>query len=328
MFCAVFGGKDVTEIVKSLKTPFVVSIGVFTDPRPYVYKFLVLSQNGQTVIAGEHDTIDDLQGVFTTHIPKCTKLFTDFSHFVMQKKGLEIGGPSSIFNMLGIYKQALSMDNLQLEILPGCFKFQNKIIGLNFQGDVFANHEFLKLESYDFVVVSNLPDFQRASPNIQHILKKDGYCIVVTLKNVEFTVGFKIVYTQHIGLQQIVVAHKQFTEWEEDLKHDEKEQLVLFPDDVKQCPHCGGAFCKDENCSHVYCGLDGRNQFRVGFGCGRCFCFTCGKKLCSQHYDPHTGVQLSTYKNSHDAICCTLEPGFTKETYCPGGHSGHCAPRW
>ncbi len=78
----------------------------------------------------------------------------------------------------------------------------------------------------------------------------------------------------------------------------------------------------------MYCGFMDDSNFRPGYGCGRSFCWTCGKKYCGAHYDALTGQKLSTFKATHDAVCCTLEKGFVQNEYCPGGHSSHCAPRW
>ena len=86
---------------------------------------------------------------------------------------------------------------------------------------------------------------------------------------------------------------------------------------------------KDNACDYIFaCGLDSAGKFHIGAGCGRSWCWRCGKKYCSQYYDPVTGQRLPTAKDSHDAICCKSESEFKQEDFCPGGHSGHCARRW
>lgn len=98
--------------------------------------------------------------------------------------------------------------------------------------------------------------------------------------------------------------------------------------DAQKCPFCG-RYAEVNGCSYVFaCGLDEKNVFRIGQGCTRAFCFTCGKKYCSQQYDATTGQKASTYRDMHDANCCRLEADFKEEDYCCGGHNGHCPKRW
>lgn len=97
--------------------------------------------------------------------------------------------------------------------------------------------------------------------------------------------------------------------------------------DAKQCPWCERWCLKDAACNYIFaCGLDTAGTFRVGQGCGRSWCWTCGKKFCSPYYD-EKGSKLPTAKESHDA-CCSTESGFKQEDYCPGGHNSHCEKRW
>ena len=99
--------------------------------------------------------------------------------------------------------------------------------------------------------------------------------------------------------------------------------------DAKACPWCGRWALKDAACDYIFaCGLDHNNKFQVGSGCGRSWCWTCGKKYCSPYHDPVTGERLPTAKDRHDPFCCKAEPGFKQEEYCEGGHSSHCAKRW
>jgi hypothetical protein len=96
----------------------------------------------------------------------------------------------------------------------------------------------------------------------------------------------------------------------------------------KQCPWCGRWCLKDDACSYVFaCGLEDTGVFHVGLGCGRSWCWTCGKKYCSPYYDVITGVRCPDARDHHDAACCLAEPGFVAAEYCMGGHNPHCAPR-
>ena len=100
-------------------------------------------------------------------------------------------------------------------------------------------------------------------------------------------------------------------------------------DNAKQCPWCDRWCLKDGACDYVFsCGLDYTGTFVVGSGCGRTWCWTCGKKYCLPYHDATTGVRLPGAKNHHDAHCCKLEPGFEESEYCGGGHNPHCARRW
>jgi hypothetical protein len=100
-------------------------------------------------------------------------------------------------------------------------------------------------------------------------------------------------------------------------------------DDAKQCPWCERWCLKDNACAYIFaCGLDFKDTFHVGVGCGKSWCFGCGKKFCGQYYDPTTGEKVPTAKDHHDAFCCRKEEGFKEEDYCAGGCSGHCVKRW
>jgi len=98
--------------------------------------------------------------------------------------------------------------------------------------------------------------------------------------------------------------------------------------DPKQCPWCERWCLKDNACNYIFaCGLSDKNKFIVGAGCGRSWCWQCGKKFCTPHYNPETGKKVSD-RTSHDGQCCTGESGFQKDDYCPGGHNSHCGKRW
>ena len=95
------------------------------------------------------------------------------------------------------------------------------------------------------------------------------------------------------------------------------------------CPWCERWALKDDACSYVFsCGLDLRGKFHVGAGCGRTWCWDCGKKYCGQYSNPATGQKLPGAKDNHDAFCCKRSPGFVEAEFCGGGHSSHCARRW
>jgi hypothetical protein len=99
--------------------------------------------------------------------------------------------------------------------------------------------------------------------------------------------------------------------------------------DAKQCPHCQRWCLKDAACDYIFaCGLDTRDGFVMGSGCGRSWCWVCGKKYCSQYIDIVTGKKLSNAKDNHTPFCCKEEGGFDEKNYCSGGHNPHCGKRW
>lgn len=98
--------------------------------------------------------------------------------------------------------------------------------------------------------------------------------------------------------------------------------------DAKQCPWCERWALKDAACNYIFaCGLETAGTFTVGAGCGRSWCWECGKKFCSVYIDPVTGRKAPTAKENHGA-CCAEEEGFSREAYCCGGHNSHCEKRY
>jgi hypothetical protein len=103
-----------------------------------------------------------------------------------------------------------------------------------------------------------------------------------------------------------------------------------MPTDAKQCPWCERWCLKDDACNYIFaCGLQtGAGGFVIGAGCGRSWCWECGKKFCGQYIDPETGKKTSDAREGHDAECCKKDLNFKQDEYCPGGHNSHCAYRW
>ena len=98
--------------------------------------------------------------------------------------------------------------------------------------------------------------------------------------------------------------------------------------DAKLCPWCNRWCLKDDACNYIFaCGLETKGSFIVGTGCGRSWCYECGKKFCGIYINPATGKKTRCARESH-GDCCKTEPGFREEDYCPGGHNSHCGKRW
>lgn len=100
--------------------------------------------------------------------------------------------------------------------------------------------------------------------------------------------------------------------------------------DAKQCPWCERWCLKDSNCNYIFaCGLDEKGKFHIGKGCGKSWCFECGKKYCGIYFDADTGKKSLQAKDMHDMNCCFDESQEkTQKEYCEGGRSSHCKKRW
>ena len=100
-------------------------------------------------------------------------------------------------------------------------------------------------------------------------------------------------------------------------------------DIAKQCPWCERWCLKDNNCAYIFsCGLDSTGKFILGHGCGKSWCWECGKKFCGRYHDEKTGQKLTEARDSHDSNCCKKEENFKETDFCPGGHNSHCSKRW
>ena len=99
--------------------------------------------------------------------------------------------------------------------------------------------------------------------------------------------------------------------------------------DAKQCPWCFRWCLKDTACNYIFaCGLDSNNIFHLNKGCGKSWCWECGKKFCGQYYDLNTGLVLPNARDNHDSTCCKSDRLFEEKDYCEGGHNSHCEKRW
>jgi hypothetical protein len=99
--------------------------------------------------------------------------------------------------------------------------------------------------------------------------------------------------------------------------------------DAKMCPWCERWCLKDTACNYIFaCGLETNGKFHVGGGCGKSWCWECGKKFCGQYIDPTNGKRMSDARDNHDGGCCKNSVGFKQEEYCCGGHNSHCNKRW
>lgn len=369
MIRATFADVDVTSTVVSTRAPFEVSIRMFGDPTPGVYKFLKITREPETVLVGEGDIVRKWDQSIA--LPPVCQQLAPLDKFVHNKRGLIIESVTPCEHQQLIIDKARKIDLL------------THGLGTDDESksDSLHNALHVKRNKYDFVFCSDVLLHVRNPlallSALHNTLRDGGYCILATptasrpslsetvttqrfdaflktfdakVDNTELTqndikpnfeydfnllrafLRFSLLtplYAQQHKSTQLIVARK-LSPNPSPLATIQKNffSTDVLPKDVKFCPHCGEIFCKDDNCSFVYCGLGGDDVFRVGFGCGRCFCFTCGKKYCGFHYDPKTGSKLATFATQHNKQCCMSEPGFQQHDYCCGGHSSHCAKRW
>jgi hypothetical protein len=129
------------------------------------------------------------------------------------------------------------------------------------------------------------------------------------------------------------------------MSHSAADMLPpLGPDTARQCPWCQRWALKDDACNWVCCGLEtASNRFVLGSGCGRQWCFLCGKRLCGAMFDAHSGQPIPGVSTHHTQTCClreccgmgvasghaggaALPPDMSRiyaATYCQGGHNSH-----
>lgn len=352
MVVATFGNADVTHVLNSLTCPFEVHIRAFGDPQPGVYKYLKLT-DGECVLVGEGDVVLNLKSCIRDP-PRCARM-SSLKSYVAKKNGLWIPGFADMSECyksvaqdaksIDMFSQTTAMDRDAYHFVVCCdslLSMQNPLeflcmlsnvisdggymivavpsVGKATVSDIETNTRFhTYLEAYDGKFENTTPI---EMPNIDH----DFNLLRALLRFALLTP----IYSQLYNTTQIIVARKARCSFTPSPNAISNQAFVFsqLPEDVKLCPHCGELFCKDDRCSFVYCGLGGDDVFRVGFGCGKSFCYQCGKKYCGQHYDPVTGRKLDTYSSKHSATCCREERGFQEFLYCPGGHSDHCAKRW
>lgn len=66
----------------------------------------------------------------------------------------------------------------------------------------------------------------------------------------------------------------------------------------KHCPHCNNKVLRDVRTTYIVCGYPSDNTFS---GCGRDWCFKCGKKLCKKWESDQLYIETNQF---HDGECC------------------------
>lgn len=78
----------------------------------------------------------------------------------------------------------------------------------------------------------------------------------------------------------------------------------------KKCPHCKKIFISDNNEDYVVCGYTAKGHDWKG--CGRDWCFTCGKKLCKCW---EVDLLFDEINRNHDGKCCKIYAQKNGELY-------------
>lgn len=90
---------------------------------------------------------------------------------------------------------------------------------------------------------------------------------------------------------------------------------------VKNCPHCNMTYTRrsSANTTYLICGYTDTKRGYDMKGCGKDWCFKCGKKLCKSWENDHLYLESN---RKHDTECC-----FKKSIMCDEDHNTeycHC----
>ncbi|VBB17866.1 hypothetical protein YASMINEVIRUS_329 [Yasminevirus sp. GU-2018] len=80
----------------------------------------------------------------------------------------------------------------------------------------------------------------------------------------------------------------------------------------KKCPHCSHVLNMPENTQYVICGYHNTSQGYDWNGCGRDWCFQCGKMLCKRWETNSLCLQMNRH---HDEECCSKHARETGRKY-------------
>lgn len=69
----------------------------------------------------------------------------------------------------------------------------------------------------------------------------------------------------------------------------------------KKCPHCNNSCLLNENHKYVICGYTDTHTGYDWNGCGKDWCFKCGKKLCKSWIENNLHVEIN---RTHNKECC------------------------
>jgi hypothetical protein len=80
----------------------------------------------------------------------------------------------------------------------------------------------------------------------------------------------------------------------------------------KHCPHCNHLVSVPNNTNYVICGYHDHNTGYDHKGCGKDWCFNCGKKLCKNWMEHNLCLESNRIHNDE---CCKLQAEKMNENY-------------
>lgn len=84
--------------------------------------------------------------------------------------------------------------------------------------------------------------------------------------------------------------------------NNEREEIIddgVYHIKIMKCPHCGNRNKSLSKTNYIICGYNERGYDESG--CGKDWCFKCGKILCKNWKDHELNLMTNRY---HDAKCC------------------------
>ena len=91
------------------------------------------------------------------------------------------------------------------------------------------------------------------------------------------------------------------------IKHD-----IILQKITKNCPHCLKIYNEPDKKSYMICGYTDDHKGYDWKGCGKDWCFTCGKKLCKSWEGNKLFLILNRF---HDDTCCKKNACELNENY-------------
>jgi len=101
------------------------------------------------------------------------------------------------------------------------------------------------------------------------------------------------------------------------INEPKKESIIVYPDvDLglinKQCPHCKEECSAHVDTSYVICGYTNTKTGYNLVGCGKDWCFKCGKILCKKWDTHQLFLGINKY---HDGECCKYHAKHNNKIY-------------
>lgn len=105
---------------------------------------------------------------------------------------------------------------------------------------------------------------------------------------------------------------KIFTDCIEKIANNKSYKNEEPKDIFKYCPHCDHKINAPKDTTYIICGYHDSNIGYDQKGCGKDFCFSCGKKLCKNWFQDDLHNELNRV---HDDSCCVIKAIENDENY-------------